>query len=52
MQDFELIFYDKIRAINKGTEGKVIKRKIGKARIRFNDGQAFWVNSEKITPKE
>lgn len=48
----ELIFYDRIRAINKGTEGKVIKRKIGKARIRFNDGQAFWVISEKIAPKK
>lgn len=47
----ELIFYDRVRAIDVGTEGKVIKRTFGKARIRLKDGQAYWVNSDFIKPK-
>ena len=46
----ELIFYDRVRSLDVGTEGKVIKRNIGKARIRLKDGQAYWVSSDFIKP--
>ena len=46
----ELIFYDRVRALDVGTEGKVIKRNMGKARIRLKDGQAYWVSSDFIKP--
>lgn len=46
----ELIFYDRARALDVGTEGKVIKRNNGKARIRLKDGQAYWVSSDFIKP--
>jgi DNA-directed RNA polymerase subunit RPC12/RpoP len=46
----ELIFYDRIRALDVGTKGIVIKRNIGKARIRLIDGHAYWVNSDFIKP--
>ena len=47
----ELIFYDRVRSLDVGTEGKVIKRNFGKARIRLKDGQAYWVSSDFIKPK-
>ena len=46
----ELIFYDRVRTLDVGTEGKVIKRNMGKARIRLKDGQAYWVRSDLIKP--
>lgn len=46
----ELIFYDRVGALDVGTEGKIIKRNFGKARIRLKDGRAFWVNSDFIKP--
>lgn len=45
---FELQMQGKIEYIKQGRHGKVIRRKVTKEQIRFDDGSLYWVPSSTI----